>query len=47
MLMHWVPEVNGVVAVEDEELEKINADQFQKTESKLQELKEKDSIPYH
>jgi len=38
MLMHWIPEVTGVVAIDDEELEKINLNQFQKTEEKLSQL---------
>mmetsp|Transcript_26929 Transcript_26929/g.37942 ORF Transcript_26929/g.37942 Transcript_26929/m.37942 type:complete len:282 (-) Transcript_26929:45-890(-) len=35
MLMHWIPEVNGVVAVDDEELEKINLEQFKKVEENI------------
>jgi len=34
MLMHWIPEVTGVVAVDDDDLEKINLEQFQKVEAK-------------
>jgi len=33
MLMHWIPEVTGVVAVTDDDLEKINLEQFNKTEA--------------
>jgi hypothetical protein len=36
MLMHWIPEVTNVVAVDDDDLEKLNLDQFQKTEQKLE-----------
>jgi len=32
MLMHWIPEVVGVVAVDDDDLEKINLEAFKKTE---------------
>jgi len=32
MLMHWVPEVNGVIAVDDDELEKLNLEHFAKVE---------------
>jgi len=39
MLMHWVPEVVGVVAVSDEELEKIGLEQFKKVEQKIEEEK--------
>jgi len=35
MLQHWVPEVIGVMAVDDEELEKINKEHFIKTEKKI------------
>jgi Fe-S cluster biogenesis protein NfuA len=35
MLMHWVPEVTGVVAVEDDDLEKLNLEQFTKVEKEL------------
>jgi len=35
MLMHWIPEVQGVMAVSDEDLEKINMDSFQQTEKIL------------
>eukprot|EP01104_Vermistella_antarctica_P001588 TRINITY_DN1165_c0_g2_i1.p1 TRINITY_DN1165_c0_g2~~TRINITY_DN1165_c0_g2_i1.p1 ORF type:complete len:378 (+),score=53.75 TRINITY_DN1165_c0_g2_i1:165-1136(+) len=35
MLMHWVPEVNAVVAVDDNDLEKINLDAFKKLEQTL------------
>jgi len=38
MLMHWVPEVNGVVAVDDDELEKLNLEHLAKVE---QEIKSK------
>eukprot|EP01117_Protostelium_nocturnum_P008622 TRINITY_DN3092_c0_g1_i3.p1 TRINITY_DN3092_c0_g1~~TRINITY_DN3092_c0_g1_i3.p1 ORF type:complete len:257 (+),score=83.60 TRINITY_DN3092_c0_g1_i3:96-866(+) len=34
MLMHWIPEVNGVIAVDDEELEKVNMEAFSKVEEK-------------
>eukprot|EP01113_Clastostelium_recurvatum_P005908 TRINITY_DN12658_c0_g1_i1.p1 TRINITY_DN12658_c0_g1~~TRINITY_DN12658_c0_g1_i1.p1 ORF type:complete len:300 (+),score=91.11 TRINITY_DN12658_c0_g1_i1:48-902(+) len=37
MLMHWIPEVAGVVAVSDDDLEKINLEAFNKTESSLQQ----------
>lgn len=32
MLMHYVPEVNGVIAISDEELDKVNLEAFNKTE---------------
>jgi len=32
MLVHWVPEVNGVIAVDDDELEKLNLEHFAKVE---------------
>jgi len=35
MLMHWIPEVTGVMAVDENDLEKLNLDQFQKAEEKL------------
>jgi len=36
MLMHWIPEVTGVVAVSDSDLEKINLEEFNKTSSKVE-----------
>jgi len=36
MLMHWVPEVQGVVAADDEDLEKINLEELQKTDKKIE-----------
>jgi len=35
MLMHYVPEVTGVIAVAEDDMEKINLEQFQKVEEKL------------
>ena len=37
MLQHWIPEVISVIAVTDDDLEKINLDEFIKTEEKLKE----------
>jgi len=37
MLMHWVPEVTGVVAVElDEDLDKLNLEHFKKVEENIE-----------
>jgi len=33
MLMHWIPEVVGVMAVNDDDLEKINLEAFSKIEN--------------
>jgi len=35
MLKHWIPEVTGVVAVSDEDLDKINLDQFKQLEADI------------
>jgi NFU1 iron-sulfur cluster scaffold homolog, mitochondrial len=35
MMMHWIPEVLGVVAVDDDDLEKINTEAFNKVEDAL------------
>ena len=37
MLMYDIPEVTNVVSVEDEDLEKVNIEQFNKLEQKLEE----------
>jgi len=39
MLMHWVPDVTGVVAVDDDDLEKLNLDHFKKLEEKIEASK--------
>ncbi|PRP82995.1 iron-sulfur cluster scaffold protein, mitochondrial-like [Planoprotostelium fungivorum] len=37
MLMHWIPEVNGVVAAGDDELDAISKAQLEKTEESLKQ----------
>jgi len=44
MFTHWVPEVSGVVAVDDDELEKISLDQFNKVENKIESEHNKTSL---
>jgi Fe-S cluster biogenesis protein NfuA len=44
MLMHWVKEVTGVVAVDDDELKRLNLNQFNKVEAKAEKTEKENQI---
>eukprot|EP01132_Coremiostelium_polycephalum_P002088 gene2088-2575_t len=43
MLMHWISEVRGVIAVSDDELDKLNLDYFNTVDQKVEKGSEEDS----
>jgi len=40
MMKHWVPDVMGVVAVDDEILNRLNAEQFQKVDQQIEKTEQ-------